>query len=69
MDHQALNDFRHRVLKGEKVPEEEVRAAIRFLADMRQGVASSTQTVETKAPRKSAAQAKADAKDLLGGLL
>lgn len=66
-DHQSLNDFRHRVIKGEQVSEDELKNAIRYLANLRSGVADST-TVP-KAPKKSLAQAKAEAADLLKDFL
>ncbi len=71
-DHNNINDFRQRVIKGEHVDEEELKAAIAYLADVRSGVASSAAVAakpKSSSPRKTKAQASKDAKNLLGDLL
>ena len=70
-DHQQINDFRSRVLAKEEVTEEELKGAIEYLANLRQGVASSgpAPAAKKKTPSKTKAKAKADAEAALGDLL
>lgn len=71
-DHNNINDFRQRVIKGEHIEEDELKAAIGYLADVRAGVASSASVKSAgkgSSPKKTKAQASKDAASLLGDLL
>lgn len=72
--HNRLQDFRLRITRNEPVSDDELRAAITDLQAYRAGAHTTLEAAATKkatkaATKKTAAQKKSDARDLLGGLL